>query len=157
MVKDIFIDNNITKNFANPLDPAYKKLIKWLIAFDENNLEDNAHLVVSNKLLAEYMRTAGASYSATNITVIISQLTKQGRLIKISNKDIKAFKQQYFSKKVQRQLTCNQEDRDHIPIVLLSYRKYALSLDIKFINDLVNFPGFVVKVARIPKDLPYEA
>lgn len=47
--KDIFIDNNITKNFANPLDPEYKKLIKWLMAFDEQDKAKNAYLVISNK------------------------------------------------------------------------------------------------------------
>lgn len=30
MKKDIFIDNNIASKFSNPLDPEYKKLIKWL-------------------------------------------------------------------------------------------------------------------------------
>lgn len=57
--KDIFIDNNITKNFCNPLDPEYKKLIKWLMAFDEQDKAKNAYLVISNKLLAEYYRTCG--------------------------------------------------------------------------------------------------
>jgi len=28
--KDIFIDTNIAKNFTNPLDPEYKKLVFWL-------------------------------------------------------------------------------------------------------------------------------
>ena len=59
--KDLFIDNNIAKNFSNPLDPEYKKLIKWLIEFNSNpkKHDDNAHLVVSQKLIAEYYRTMG--------------------------------------------------------------------------------------------------
>lgn len=154
--KDIFIDNNIAKNFTNPLDPEYKKLIKWLITFDEKKKGHNAYLVVSNKLLAEYHRTSGLSYSLTNITVIIGKLQKEGRLIKISNQAIKEFKRQYFSKKVKKKLRCNQEDWEHIPVVLLSDRKYALSFDFKFIVDLENFPGFLVKVARRPQDLPYD-
>ena len=154
--KDIFIDNNIAKNFTNPLDPEYKKLIKWLITFDEKRGANNAYLVVSNKLLAEYHRTSGLSYSLTNITIIIGKLQKEGRLIKISNQAIKEFKRKHFSKKVKRKLTCNQEDRDHIPVVLLSDRKYALSLDIKFLYDLENFPGFIVTVARRPQNLPYD-
>jgi hypothetical protein len=154
--KDIFIDNNIAKNFTNPLDPEYKKLIKWLITFDEKKKGHNAYLVVSNKLLAEYHRTSGLSYSLTNITVIIGKLQKEGRLIKISNQAIKEFKRQYFSKKVKKKLTCNQEDWEHIPVILLSDRKYALSFDVKFLVDLENFPGFLVKVARRPQDLPYD-
>jgi hypothetical protein len=27
MLKDIFIDNNIAKNFCNPVDPEYKNLV----------------------------------------------------------------------------------------------------------------------------------
>jgi hypothetical protein len=51
--KDIFIDNNIAKNFSNPLDPDYKKLIKWLREFndDDPKIHNNAYLMVSNKLL----------------------------------------------------------------------------------------------------------
>jgi hypothetical protein len=62
MKKDIFIDNNIAKNFTNPLDPEYVKLIKWLLAYDEvpEGSPDyiNAHLAVSKKLLVEYYRSA---------------------------------------------------------------------------------------------------
>ena len=60
MKKDLFIDNNIAKNFSNPQDEEYIKLTKWLINFDSSDIEnkDNyAHLVVSKKLLGEYNRT----------------------------------------------------------------------------------------------------
>jgi hypothetical protein len=163
--KDLFIDNNITKNFANPLDPEYKKLIQWLMNYDEKAITyddkgekintNSAYLVVSNKLLAEYQRSSGTATSATNITIIIAKLTREGRLVKISNQAIKAFKQQHFTPKVIRKLTCNQEDRDHIPVVLLSDRKYALSLDDKFRQDLTDFPGFKVLVAERPQEIPY--
>lgn len=155
MRKDIFIDNNITKNFANPLDLEYKKLIKWLITFNANTPTKNAYLMVSNKLIAEYQRTTGLAHSTTNIIVIINQMTREGRLVKISNQEIKTFQKKYFKKKVQGKLTCNKEDWEHIPVVLLSERKYALSLDDGFINDLVNFPGFVVLAAKRPENLPY--
>ncbi len=156
MRKDIFIDNNITKNFANPLDPEYKKLIQWLMAFNPNDAGKNAYLIISSKLIAEYMRTSGSASSLTNITVIISKMTKEGRLVKISNDELKDFKRKYFKKKVVRNFTCNKEDQDHIPVVLLSHRKYALSLDDKFINDLINFPGFTLLAAKRPENLPYE-
>lgn len=155
-MKDIFIDNNVAKNFANPLDPEYKRLIAWLIAFNENDIANNAHLVVSDKLLAEYGRTAGFAYSATNITVIIGKLTREGRIVKIGNQKIKEFKRRYFTKTVVRRLTCNREDRNHIPVVLLSHRKYALSRDDNFRNDLESFPGFSVLTAKRPQDLPYD-
>ena len=45
MIKDLFVDNNIAKNFKNPADPHYEKLIKWL--FEEG------HLVLTQKLLKE--------------------------------------------------------------------------------------------------------
>lgn len=155
MLKDIFIDNNIAKNFSNPLDLEYKKLIRWLIKDNRQNPSNNGYLVVSPKLIAEYQRTARNSFSPTNIVIIIDRLTREGRLIKISNQAIKDFKQKYFTKKVVRKLMCNHEDREHIPVVLLSHRKYALSLDDKLIYDLRNFPGFTVLAEKRPEDLPY--
>lgn len=155
--KDIFIDNNIAKNFSNPIDPEYKKLIKWLMEFssDSQSQHNNAYLVVSKKLLAEYYRTMGHAGLGNNITVIINLLTQQGRLVQVSNEQIKEFKQKYFTKKVERQLVSNKEDREHIPVVLLSDRKYALTLDEKFTTDLINFPGFTVTVGKKPTDIPY--
>ncbi len=154
--KDLFIDNNIAKNFSNPLDPEYKKLIRWLQKYDPAHKANNAALVVSNKLLVEYTATSGMSKSPTNIGTIIDRLTRQGRLNKISNRDIKEFKRLKFSKKVVRHLTCNSKDRDHIPVILLSIRKYALSLDEPFIYDLLHFPGYIVIICRRPQDLPYQ-
>ncbi len=156
MKKDIFIDNNIAKNFSNPMDEEYKKLIRWLMKNDLTNSAVNAYLVVSNKLLAEYSRSVSFSTSDTSIFIIIDRLTREGRLIKINNADIKEFQRRYFSKKVLRDLRSNQEDHDHIPVVLLSDRKYALSLDEDFIYDLVHFPGFHARVERRPEKLPYE-
>ena len=150
MLKDIFIDNNIAKNFGNHLDIEYKKLQNWLVD------NPNAYLVVSNKLLAEYYRSVGQSYYKNSIPSIIDKLTREGRLIKISNEQIKEFKRQYFTNKVKKNFTCNKEDQEHIPVVLLSDRKYVLTLDQKFIDDLLNFPGFRVIVCDKPQDLPYD-
>ena len=85
MKKDIFIDNNVTKNFSNPMDAEYKKLVRWLMRYDKNNLPLNAYLVVSNKLIAEYQRTASLARSATCIHVIIANLQREGRLVKYKN------------------------------------------------------------------------
>jgi hypothetical protein len=157
MPKDIFIDNTVAKNFSNPLDPSYKRLVAWLIRYDPAIGVDNAHLVWSRKILAEYNRTAANSRSDTNIAVIIDKLTREGRHIFISNPQIKEFKRGHFKKRILRQLRCNAEDRDHIPVVLLSDRKYALSTDHRFVHDINNFPGFVAQAATRPENLPYDA
>jgi len=52
-------------------------------------------------------------------------------------------------------LVSNKKGREHIPVVLLSDRKYALTLDEKITTDLVNFPEFVVIVGKKPRDVPY--
>ena len=48
------------------------------------------------------------------------------------------------------------EKRNHIPIVLLSERKYALTKDKNFTYDLENFPGFKVLVSSHPENIPYD-
>ena len=156
-MKDIFIDNNITKNFANPVDPEYKKLIKWLLRYERNNLPNNAILVVCKKLLVEYGRTSSSSKSETNIWVIIDILGRQGRLDTKKNKDIKEFKRKHFTSRIKKCLSCNIEDWEYIPVVLLSFRKYALVADDNFRYDLNNFPGFSVRAEKRPEDLPYDS
>ena len=153
--KDIFIDNNIAKNFSNPLDPEYKRLIRWLMEFSADNKENCAHLAVSKKLIGEYLRTSKAASSPTSIPIIIDKLTREGRLNMISNSAIKQFKQVYFTNRVLRRLRSNSEDREFIPVVLLSDRKYALTIDDKFIYDLVHFSGFTVLAKKRPQDIPY--
>ena len=157
MRRDLFIDNNIASKFNNPADPHYKELIEWLkdnhVITDE---DDRAYLMVSKKLLAEYYRSCRAARGATAIPAIIDKLGREGRLVKISNDQIKEFKQEYFTPKVIRKLRSNKEDRDHIPVVLLSERKYALARDINFTSDLEGFPGFSVFVCKRPEDMPYK-
>ena len=155
MKKDIFIDNNIACRFANPMDPEMKKLINWIMKNEEGS-DDNAILVVSDKLLHEYMASSQGAYGSTSIPMIVSKLTKEGRLLKISNAEIKEFQRTYFKKKVEKALRSNQEDRNHIPVVLLSDRKFALTNDEKFTHDLAHFPGFQVLVCSRPENLPYE-
>ena len=155
-MKDIIIDNDCaSKHFASPVDPEYIKLINWLLYFEEDS-ENNAHLVISNKLLKEYIDSCRNSTSPTSLPLIVFKLTKEERIIKFSNNEIKEFIRKYFTKKITRKLTCNNNDRYHIPLVLMSYRKMALSEDKKFINDLINFPGFKVVVSSKPEDLKYD-
>ncbi len=76
--------------------------------------------------------------------------------VKIRKKQIREIKHEYVREGIERRLECNEEDWDHIPMVLLSERKYALSLDENFIKDLHKFSGFVVVAAKKPQDIPYD-
>lgn len=154
MKKDIFIDCNIASRFKNPMDPEYIKLIQWLMKCEPEEI-NKAFLVVSNKLLVEYGRSNREASLGTNIHVIIAKLTKEGRLNFIKNHQIKDFKNEHLKPKILRKLKCNSEDREHIPAVLLSDRKFALSIDDKFIEDLRNFPGFAVRAEKRPENLEY--
>lgn len=156
MMKDLFIDTNIASRFTNPLDPEYKKLINWLLTFDEHNPDNNAYLVVSKKLLGEYYASAQNANTSTSIPVIIDTLVRQGRRILITNEQIKAFQKEYYTKKNEKKLRSNNEDREHISVVLLSDRKYALAIDDDFIYDLTHFPGFTVRAEKRPEALPYQ-
>lgn len=145
MPKDIFVDNNVAKNFCNPVDPNYKDFIKWL--FQEG------HLVVTNKILNEYVSSAGGSPSPTNIVIIIARLTRDGRLVKFSSQQLNNF---VFSNRTQRMLRSNSKDHPHIKAVLLSERKMALSLDDNFRYDLNNFPGHQAVARARPEELEYK-
>ena len=155
MKKDIFIDDNIAKNFVNPVDTEYVKLINWLNTFNHNPSRD-AYLVVSKKLLEEYNGTHATCKEAQNICVIVAKLQIQGRLTIKKNKELREFRRRHYKKHVCNHLTCSKPDREyHIPTVLLSTRHYALSADKAFINDLSWFPGFTVTVAKRPESINY--
>lgn len=159
MKKDIFIDNNIANKFANPQDEEYIKLTEWILSYnaeDVKNKYNYAHLVVSQKLLVEYIRSNQNAFGGTSIPMIVAELQKQGRLVFKTKSEIKAFKDRYFTKTVEKKLKSNNEDREHIPVVLLSDRKYALSLDENFSYDLKNFKGYTVTIEKRPQDLNYK-
>ena len=111
---------------------------------------------MSNKLIVEYCTSPGHPHSSTNIIIIIDIFTKQGRLNKISNRDIKNFQRKYFKRHIVRRFSSNPPDWEHIPVVMLSDRKYALSRDAGFRNDVNNFPGFSALAAKRPQDIPYD-
>jgi hypothetical protein len=155
MRNDIFIDTNIASRFANPRDPEYIKLYDWLRANDEKNPNKSAFLVVSKKLLVEYMRSNRDYDGQQNIVAIVALLREQNRLTEITNTQIKDFQQKHFTKAVEKKLKCNHEDREHIPVVLLSDRKFALAIDKNFCADLQSFPRHSVTVHSRPENLPY--
>ncbi|MCB9227162.1 MAG: hypothetical protein H6578_08365 [Chitinophagales bacterium] len=153
MRKDIFIDNNIAKNLTNPLSEEYRELKDWLIQFDEKNIDKCAVLVLSQKLIVEYISTSDFSYKQ-NISVIIELMRNQKRTNEFKNIEIKSFQDKYYTKKLK--LRSNQKDQNHIPIVLMSDRKMAITLDKKFKYDLDNFPGFTTETAKKPSELDYK-
>ena len=156
MKKDIFIDNNIaSQHFSNPIDEEYKKLIEWLQTWNKDE-ENDAYLVVSPFLLREYIESNRNANSRTNITLIIDTLTKQERLQHFNRKQIEDFQQKYYSKKVLKNLLSNAKDRNHIPAVLLSDRKMALSEDNNFLSDLKEFSDFETITAKRPENLNYK-
>lgn len=156
MKKDIFLDTNIAKIFSYPIDNEYKKLINWLIKNDLEQPDKNAYIVVSQKLINEYSRSSTNAKSLTTITVVISRMQKQGRRVFISNREIKDFQKEYFTKKMLKKLKSNEEDREHIPVVFLSERKFVLTLDENFSYDLLHFPKFSATIEKRPENLPYD-
>lgn len=162
-MKDIFIDSNLAKNFANPVDINYQNLIKWLSNYNQNEVEKNpenkanyAHLVVNQKLLVEYLRSSYSCSTATAMPTIINIFTRQGRLIKLEKKQLEDFMGEYFTKKVERRLLSNIEDHCHICSILSSHRKMALTYDANLANDLNSFPGFKVIISDRPENIGYE-
>jgi poly-D-alanine transfer protein DltD len=156
MKKDIFIDNNIASRYlSNPTLDEYKKLIEWLMMHQKNE-ETDAYLVISPFLLKEYIESNRNANSKTNIVQIIDLFTKQNRLIRFDKKQIEAFQTKHFTKKVIKKMQSNAKDRNHIPAVLMSDRKMALSEDANFLEDLQQFTEFNPVVARNPDDLDYE-
>ena len=159
MKRDIFIDNNIASKFANPADPEYKDLIQWLLEnheIIEDTEDDRAYLVVTKKILNEYFRSSRDTTGATSIPIVINKLTREGRLVYFSNQQIKGFKNQHFTKAIEKRMRSNIEDRDHIPAVLMSDRKYALTYDSGLTYDLEHFPGYTVLVCKRPEEMPYK-
>ncbi len=121
--KDIFIDTNIAKNFKNPADPEYKKLLEWLFR--------EGVWVVNQKLLVEYGRTN------QNIFFLISELQKQGRLKKFEKSDLDKIK---FKKSYEKGLQSNNEDWIHLKTIWLSVRKIGIIIDNGLRNDIYNSP-----------------
>lgn len=163
MMKDIFIDNCVAKNFSTPIDDNYKELIKWINNFDEDLVESEperigefAHLVVTQKLLVEYSNSSKNCALPNAIPSIIDRLTRQGRLIKKKKTEINEFYRLFVTKRIKKTLLSNIEDHCHIATILLSERKICLTYDVNLTSDLMNFPGFNVLVEKRPENLSYK-
>ena len=91
--------------------------------------------------------------SGSNILILISELNKKGRLYKIGKDQIKEFIRKHFKKSLK--LRSNVKDHQHIPVVMLSNRKLALSLDGNFRYDINNFPKFKAEAYEFPSEANY--
>ncbi len=141
-MKDIFIDTNIAKNFTNPLDPEYKRLIVWL--------KNKGVWVVNQKLLVEYGRTN------QNIIVLTNVLLREGRLVKIEKAQLEEIK---FSKTYEKRLRSNAEDWYHLKTIWLSVRKLGIVIDEGLRTDINNSPrqnGVQPQAVSRPEHIDYE-
>ena len=147
MIKDLFVDNNVAKNFKNPADPEYRKLMDWL--FHEG------HLVLTQKLLIEYLSSNQGNFGQSIIT-IVNQLTIEGRIVKLSTDELKALT---FKKKLDEKCLKLNKDYWHLKAILLSNRKTAIIID-KAFRDAVNshpkYEGVQACAVARPEEIDYE-
>jgi hypothetical protein len=128
MKKDLFVDNNVAKNFKNPADPEYQKLMDWLFR--------EGHLVLTQKLLNEYLSSNQGNFGRSIIT-IINQLTIDGRIVKFSTEELKALT---FKKRLDEKCQKLNKDYWHLKAILLSNRKLAVIIDKAFREAVNNHP-----------------
>ncbi|MCY7360421.1 MAG: hypothetical protein LH609_23775 [Rudanella sp.] len=147
MIKDLFVDNNIAKNFKNPADPEYERLIKWLF--------EKGHLVLTQKLLKEYHDSNRGNYGQS-ILSIIARLTKEERIVMISNEQLEILR---FSKTIDKKCLKLNKDYWHLKAILLSNRKMAVIID-KAFRDAVNchpkHEGIQACAVARPEEIDYE-
>jgi len=147
MIKDLFVDNNVAKNFKNPADPEYRKLMDWLFR--------EGHLVLTQKLLIEYLSSNQGNFGQSIIT-IVNQLTIEGRIVKLSTDELKALT---FKKKLDEKCLKLNRDYWHLKAILLSNRKTAIIID-KAFRDAVNshpkYEGVQACAVARPEEIDYE-
>lgn len=149
-MKDIFIDNNVASRFKNPADEEYKKLLNWIT--------EKGHLVLSQKLLKEYISSNRGNFGQSIITVI-DRLTRENRIARIENTQLKTFFfPSHIEKKINK-LRMNIEDYDHLKAIILSNRKIGIVIDEKLrlsVNDYPNIDGIKPQAVSRPEQIDYE-
>lgn len=142
MKKDIFIDAQIANTFPKPPNKHIEELIKWLIKYDDNNLQNNAYLIINPKLLLEYTGGNQGCSSPKSILSIMTVLKSKDRLINISTKDIKKIYSKH-RKQIDKIKITKIDKEFHIPTLLSEQceRKIALIGDKPFLNAILNFKG----------------
>lgn len=122
-MNDIFFDTNLAHNLINPTSPEYRDFLNWLY-------KDGA-LVISNKLEVEYGR------GNQNLIVIIDGLTKNGRINRITNRQLQEY---CIPKRIENRLLSNKADRNNIKCIVLSNRKMGIIADNNLLKDINNYP-----------------
>lgn len=149
-MKDIFIDNNVASRFKNPADEEYKKLMNWIT--------EKGHLVISQKLLKEYYSSNRGNFGQSIIT-IIDRLTRENRLVRIENVQLKSFTfPSHIEKKINK-LRMNIEDYDHLKTIVLSNRKIGIIIDEKLRLSVKDYPiidKIKPQAVSRPEDIDYE-
>ncbi len=143
-MKDIFVDNNIAQNFARAKDSHYRKFCTWLY--------NTGCLVVSNKLIQEYISSNRDCHIHLGIASIIDAQTRDGRLNRIKNSQLRQFR---FQQNIKRSFRSNHRDHEFIKLVLLSFRKLALTIDQNLAYDIKHYPRYSCKVSSRPECIPY--
>jgi hypothetical protein len=86
------------------------------------------------------------------IGALVNHLTIQGRLVHFKKADLEKL---LIPKHIIRNLLSNRPDHVHIKVVILSHRKYAVTMDKKLLRDLNNYPGYHVQAVERPEEICY--
>jgi hypothetical protein len=138
-MKDIVIDTNIAKNFANPISSSYQIFIKWL--------KEEGSIAYCQYLLCEYMRTNQYSTSLTNICALLDMQVRNKRANRITNSMIKKCKLPKSFSKIKKS---HKKDEEILKTVILSHRKMLISKETTLNIDVVNYPRIKGKAFTDP-------
>ena len=138
-MKDIVVDTTVMRLLGGAGNPEFVDFFKWL--------RRDGVLTVSTYLLKEY-----SGIGSQQIAALIETLRNSNpcRFNKIEKRTIDNFNDGHF------RYTCNVKDHCHVKLVMLSFRKLALSQDLAFVNDVNEFPRHHASASDRPGDLPYK-
>ena len=141
-IEDLIIDDNIVPLICNPSSEPIKKLIAWL--------RSNGTLCVSAALVREYHGTAGSARSDNTWTAIMALLIKTKRWRMVSSSELNKIK---FKKKQESKFLSCMRDRDHIKLVIASFRHWLITKDANLSRDVNNLPGIKAQAVDCPSKL----
>jgi hypothetical protein len=124
---------------GNAKDPEFLRFFGWL--------RQNGVLTVSTYLLKEYSGV-GSQHIAALIDTLRSSIPP--RFNKIDKRIVDTFNDRHF------RYNCNTEDHCHVKLVMLSFRRLALSQDPDLVRDVNRFPRYNAHASNRPSALPYE-
>lgn len=138
-MNDIVVDTSVMRLFGRAKDQEFRDFFRWL--------KEDGTLTVSQYLLNEYYRVGSNDiWSFLNDLITFNRK----RYNRIDRGRIDSIDDKHF------RYRCNTKDRVHVKLVMVSFRRLALSQDRRFVYDVNNFPGYQAIAARKPNDLPYK-